>query len=182
MRGLTLYELIMASIQSGTKQPEDMVDLLEEADRCLQFEREGSFEFSIKKKIKLLLQYIWWRYLFMISTHLTLIVYWKCLLACYTLNCLSDTNIIKSFWQCYVLLYMSDPTFIIETEEVSEDRQISNRPNIPGVTPGAPLTHDVGVEEGDLEPSQKWAVRQVMQPYLRHDSCFIRINLEIIWI
>ena len=58
MRGLTLYELIMASIQSGTKQPEDMVDLLEEADRCLQFEREGSFEFSIKKKIKLLLQYI----------------------------------------------------------------------------------------------------------------------------
>ena len=50
---------------------------------------------------------------------------------------------------------MSDPTFIVETEEVSEDRQISDRANIPGVTPGAPLTHDVGVEEGDLEPSQK---------------------------
>ena len=75
---------------------------------------------------------------------------------------------------------MSDPTFIIETEEVSEDRQISDRANIPGLTPGAPLTQDVGVEEGDLEPSQKWAVGQVVQPYLRHNPCFICINLEII--
>ena len=50
---------------------------------------------------------------------------------------------------------MSDPTFIVETEKVSEDRQVSDRANIPGVTPGAPLAHDVGVEEGDLEPSQK---------------------------
>ena len=50
---------------------------------------------------------------------------------------------------------MPDPAFIVETEEVSEDWQISERSHVPGVTSGASLTHNVTVEEGDLESSQK---------------------------
>ena len=55
MRGLTLFELITASIQSGSKQLQEMENLLQEAERCLQFEKKGTFEFSIQNKVNYLL-------------------------------------------------------------------------------------------------------------------------------
>ena len=57
-RGLTLYELIMATVQAQVKQPEDLLDLLKEAEKCLQFERKGTFEFVILSKVRLMLQYL----------------------------------------------------------------------------------------------------------------------------
>ena len=57
-RGLTLYELIIANIQSRSKQPEDMMDWIKDAQSCLQYEREGTFEFSVKSKIDYMLSYL----------------------------------------------------------------------------------------------------------------------------
>ena len=57
-RGLTMYELIIANIQADVKQPEDMVEMIREAQSCLQFDREGSFEHSVKTKLDYMLQYL----------------------------------------------------------------------------------------------------------------------------
>ena len=46
----------------------------------------------------------------------------------------------------------------MKTEEVSKNRNISQRSNIPGVASGADLADDIRVEEGDLEPGQEGAV------------------------
>ena len=54
-----MYELIIANIQADVKQPEDMVEMIREAQSCLQFDREGSFEHSVKTKLDYMLQYLW---------------------------------------------------------------------------------------------------------------------------
>ena len=57
-RGLTLYELAMAQVQSELEQPALIKQQLEEAERCLQFERPGTFEHLIQNKVKQLRQYL----------------------------------------------------------------------------------------------------------------------------
>ena len=57
-RGLTLYELVVASLALGEKQPEELVDSLRDAAACLQWERSGTFEHRIKTKVQEMLQYL----------------------------------------------------------------------------------------------------------------------------
>ena len=57
-RGLTMYELVVATIALGEKQPEELVDSLRDAAACLQWERSGTFEHRIKSKVQEMLQYL----------------------------------------------------------------------------------------------------------------------------
>ena len=57
-RGLTLYELAMAQVQSQLGQSAQIKQQLEEAERCLQFERPGTFEHLIQNKVKQMKQYL----------------------------------------------------------------------------------------------------------------------------
>ena len=55
-RGLTMYELYLSCTQLG--QGEDLLDLLKEAQQCLQHERKGTFEYEVRTKIKFMVQYL----------------------------------------------------------------------------------------------------------------------------
>ena len=57
-RGLTLYELVIASIASGGKQPEELGDKLRDAAACLQWVQCGTFEYRVRSRIQELLQYL----------------------------------------------------------------------------------------------------------------------------
>ena len=55
-RGLTMYELFVSCSQLG--QAEQLLDLLKEAKQCLEHEREGTFEYEVRAKVNLILQYM----------------------------------------------------------------------------------------------------------------------------
>ena len=57
-RGLTIYELYMAASQLGQGDEEQLLDLLKEADQCLEHERTGTFEYETRMKIKYMLHYL----------------------------------------------------------------------------------------------------------------------------
>ena len=57
-RGLILYEKIIALIQIGEKQPEDLVLHLQEVGKCLSFSRKGTNEDIIFDRVKTMLQYM----------------------------------------------------------------------------------------------------------------------------
>ena len=45
-------------VQSERDQPAEIKQQLEEAERCLQFERPGTFEHLIQNKVKQMRQYL----------------------------------------------------------------------------------------------------------------------------
>jgi len=55
-RGLTMYELFVSCSQLG--QADQLLDLLKEAKQCLEHEREGTFEYEVRAKVNLILQYM----------------------------------------------------------------------------------------------------------------------------
>ena len=57
-RGLILYEKIIALIQIGEKQPDDLVLHLQEVEKCLSFSRKGTNEDIIFDRVKTMLQYM----------------------------------------------------------------------------------------------------------------------------
>jgi len=55
-RGLAMYELFVSCSQQG--QADQLLDLLKEAKQCLEHEREGTFEYEVRAKVNLILQYM----------------------------------------------------------------------------------------------------------------------------
>ena len=47
----------------------------------------------------------------------------------------------------------------VYTEEIPPDRKISDRANIPSVTPGADFAHNITIEEGNLEAIDEVTMR-----------------------